>query len=73
MWIRVNGNLKQRQKNVVKDVLEWGHNSHLLVDIVKPWKLERKMGELVSCSNVTTRNWNFIFHSYITVDKFIHL
>lgn len=40
MRIWINSNLKQREKNIVKDVLEGCHNSHFLVDIVEPWKLK---------------------------------
>lgn len=42
MWIGVHGNLKKWNKDIVKDVLEWSHNSHLFVNIVQPWKLQEK-------------------------------
>lgn len=39
MRIGIHSNLKQWNKNIVKNVLERCHNPHLLVNVVQPWKL----------------------------------
>lgn len=43
MRVWVYSNLKQWNKDIVKNVLEGCHNPHFLVDIVQPWKLEHKI------------------------------
>lgn len=42
VWIWIDSNLKQGKKDIVKHVLKWCNNSHLLVNIIKPRKLEKQ-------------------------------
>lgn len=42
VWIWIDSNLKQGEKDIVKHVLKWCNNSHLLVHIIKPRKLEKQ-------------------------------
>lgn len=49
MWIWVHSNLKKRNKNIVKHVLEWCHNSHFFVNIVQPRKLQDIIRTTINC------------------------
>jgi hypothetical protein len=51
MWIGVHSNLKKWNKNIVKDVLEWSHNSILFVHIVQPRKLQFHQQPTLRISN----------------------
>ena len=42
MWIWIHSDLKKRNKDVVKNILEWCDYPHFLVDIVQSWELKGK-------------------------------